>query len=142
MGTAPRAPETRHWMGAKLGSIAAAITTVVVLATAPAAGAFAPREDSSFFGVSAPNFYLMSQKGQNAALESYLTHIQATGIGWVRDAVPWPDAEPAAPIAGNHTYRWGTFDTQVTRYAQHDLTIQPVIRQTPLWAAQNEPPRP
>jgi hypothetical protein len=93
--------------GRQLGGIAAAVTIVIALAIAPAAAAFVPREDDSFFGVSAPNFYLMNQKGQGATLDSYLTHIQATGAGWVRDAVPWPDAEPTPPVAGAHTYRWG-----------------------------------
>ena len=90
---------------------------------------------ASFFGVSAPNFFLMGQKGQDGALDAYLSHIHATGVGWVRDAVPWPDAEPTPPVAGVHAYRWGAFDNQVTRFAQHGLTLQPVIRQTPSWAA-------
>ena len=136
MGTGGLTAQTGHSMaGRQLGGIAAAVTIVIALAIAPAAAAFVPREDDSFFGVSAPNFYLMNQKGQGATLDSYLTHIEATGAGWVRDAVPWPDAEPTPPVAGAHTYRWGTFDSQITRFAQHDLTIQPVIRQTPVWAA-------
>ena len=124
--------------GWRLGTLTAAITIVIALAVAPSAGAYVPRQPDSFFGVSSPNFYVMNQKGQSALLDSYLNHISAAGVGWVRDAVPWPDAEPTPPLAGNHTYRWGTFDSQITRFAQHGLTIQPVIRQTPLWAESAE----
>jgi hypothetical protein len=124
--------------GKRLGGIAVAITALIALAGAPSAGAYVPREPSSFFGVSSPNFYLMNQKGQDALLNSYLNNIQATGVGWVRDAVPWPDAESTPPVAGSHTYKWGTFDSQVTRFAQHDLTLQPIIRQTPAWAESAE----
>ena len=49
-----------------LGSVIAAIAAVIVLVGAPAAAAFVPRESSSFYGVSAPNFYLMNQQGQDA----------------------------------------------------------------------------
>lgn len=108
--------------GHRLGLLAAAITAVIALAAASPASAFVPRESSSFFGVSSPNFYLMNQKGQDALLNSYLSHIQDTGAGWLRDAVPWPDAEPNPPIAGSHTYRWDTFDSQIARIAQHGLT--------------------
>jgi hypothetical protein len=124
--------------GKGLRGIAAAITTVIVLATAPAAVAFVPRADSTFFGVSSPNFFVMNQRGQDALLSSYLSHIQATGAGWVRDAVPWPDAERLPPVAGNHTYRWADLDSQISRIAQHDLTLQPIIRQTPPWAESAE----
>jgi hypothetical protein len=117
-----------------LGTVAVAVAAVIALATASPAAAFVPREPSDFFGVSAPNFYLMNQKGQDALLNSYLSHIHDTGAGWVRDAVPWPNAEPLAPVAGNHTYRWGTFDSQIKRIAQNGLTLQPIIRQTPAWA--------
>jgi hypothetical protein len=124
--------------GKGLGSIAIAITVVIALAAAPAADAFVPRAPSSFFGVSSPNFYVMNQKGQDALLNSYLSHIRDSGAGWVRDAVPWPDAEPAPPVSGNHTYRWATFDSQIKRMAQNGLTLQPIIRQTPTWAASAE----
>jgi hypothetical protein len=139
MGRRGLGVETRRRMAARrFGTLAAAITLVIVLAMAPSAGAYVPRQPDSFFGVSSPNFYVMNQKGQSALLDSYLNHISDAGVGWVRDAVPWPDAEPTPPVAGNHTYRWGTFDSQVTRFAQHGLTIQPVIRQTPLWAESAE----
>ncbi len=121
-----------------LGRMVPAITAVIALATASSAAAFVPRESSDFFGVSSPNFYLMNQKGQDALLNSYLSHIHDTGAGWVRDAVPWPDAEPTLPIAGNHTYRWGAFDSQIKRIAQNDLTLQPIIRQTPAWAESSD----
>jgi hypothetical protein len=121
-----------------LGSVIAAITAVIVLVGAPAAAAFVPRESSSFYGVSAPNFYLMNQQGQDGLLNSYLSHIHDTGAGWVRDAVPWPDAEPTPPIAGRHTYKWGTFDSQIKRIAQNGLALQPIIRQTPAWAESAE----
>lgn len=112
-----------------LASLCAAAAAVSAVLGAGQASAFVPREPSSFFGVSSPNFFVMGQKGQTARLESYLTHIQATGVGWVRDAVPWPDAETAPGV-----YKWGSFDAQVTRLAQHNLTLQPIIRQTPAWA--------
>jgi hypothetical protein len=113
-------------------AVGAAVGILVLAISTPArAYASLPR---AYFGVSAPNFFVMGQQGRNGALDSYLTHIRDTGVGWVRDAVPWPDAEPTPPIGGVHAYRWGTFDAQVTRYAQHDLTLQPVIRQTPSWA--------
>lgn len=134
MGRSRPWAETRHGMARKLGTMAAAITTVIALIGAPSADAYVPREDASFFGVSSPNFYVMNQKGQDSLLNSYLSHIDDTGVGWVRDAVPWPDAEPIAPVAGNHTYRWTTFDSQIRRIAQDGLTLQPIIRQTPAWA--------
>ena len=130
--------ETKGRMGGKrLRTFAAAIVIVGVsaLATVSSAAAFIPREPSSFFGVSAPNFHDFQQKGQAAKLDAYVTNIQATGVGWIRDAVPWPDGEPAPPVAGTHSYNWGAFDAQVTRFAQHGLAMQPVIRQTPWWAA-------
>ncbi len=115
-----------------------AITAVIAFVAVSPAAAFVPRESSDFFGVSSPNFYLMNQKGQDALLNSYLSHIHDTGAGWVRDAVPWPNAEPTPPIAGNHTYRWGTFDSQIKRIAENGLTLQPIIRRTPAWAESAE----
>src|SRR5215216_2428788 len=124
--------------GKRVGALAAAITAVIALVGASPAAAYVPRASSSFFGVSSPNFYVMNQKGQDALLDSYLSHIHDTGAGWVRDAVPWPDAEPTPPVVGSHSYRWGTFDSQIARMAQHDLTLQPIIRQTPAWAESSE----
>lgn len=102
--------ETKSSMaGHRLGLLAAAITAVIALAAASPASAFVSRESSSVFGVSSPNFYLMNQKGQDALLNSYLSHIQDTGAGWLRDAVPWPDAEPnprspaATPTGGTRS---------------------------------------
>jgi len=128
-----RAASVARFLG-RLVAVCVIVIAILGVAVSPDRTAASAAVADDYFGVSAPNFFVMSQKGQTGALDSYLTHIRETGVDWVRDAVPWPDAEPAAPIGGVHAYRWGAFDTQVTRYAQHDLTLQPVIRQTPAWA--------
>jgi hypothetical protein len=126
-------------VGTRLGRFVAATAIAIAATTASSAEAFVPRQPSDFFGVSAPNFHDMARKGQTGALDAYLTHIQATGVGWVRDAVIWPDAEPLPPVpsTGTHNYNWNRIDSQVARFAQHRVALQPVIRQAPGWAHPN-----
>jgi hypothetical protein len=119
----------------RIAALGAAVAIVASAIAADRARAASSVPDD-YFGVSAPNFFVMGQRGQDGALDSYLTNIRGAGIDWVRDAVPWPDAEPAPPTGGAHTYRWRAFDGQITRYAEHGLTLQPVIRQTPWWATE------
>jgi hypothetical protein len=80
-----------------LGRLLAAcgIAAILSMAVSPDRAVASTTVSDDYFGISAPNFFLMSQKGQTGVLDSYLTNIRESGIDWVRDAAPWPDAEPA-----------------------------------------------
>ena len=97
------------------------LALVLGLAAAPPAGAFVQRAPSDFFGINGQELRPLAfgTPDQQAKLESQLSSLQQTGVGWVRASMPWSQVEPAAPVLGSHVYDWTASDAWVQALARH-----------------------
>jgi Cellulase (glycosyl hydrolase family 5) len=53
----------------------------------------------------------------------------------VRLNASWAAIEPRPPVAGVHSYRWGTMDEEIGALARHGMRAQPTLTQAPDWDA-------
>ena len=117
----------------------AALALLLLLLTATAAlhptsaSAYEARVPSSFFGINADLMPLLAP-GRSAELDRQLASIDSLGVDWVRSNIAWSDIEPAAPVAGAHTYNWTKLDAYVTALARHGLAMMPIPQSAPVWA--------
>jgi hypothetical protein len=99
-----------------------AATAATLLLTLAAAGPAEARPPRSFFGV-----------GPQAGLgESDFARMAAGGVGTVRIALSWPQADPHPPYGG---LRWAAPDALVDGAARHGIRVLPVFYGVPSWVA-------
>ncbi len=67
-------------------------------------------------------------------IDAQLTALRQTGATLARSDAFWEATEPAAPVAGVHSYRWGFDDEVAGSLAAHDLTWLPIIDYSAPWA--------
>jgi hypothetical protein len=115
-------------------AIATALAAVS-LAAPGAANAFEPRVPDDFYGISASEVFRLSKQGDDAAVDRHLDAIAGLGVDWVRSNVQWSDIEPLVPVGDLHLYLWADMDEYVAELAQRGLTLMPMPRGAPLWAA-------
>src|SRR5687768_5322785 len=107
-GTAvPVARQSKRFM---LALIAGAATACALAAPAQA---YEPRVPDTFFGVSAPDLWGLTEQGRDSERDRQLDGMKAAGLDWVRVEVGWREIEPNVPVAGTHTYRWDAADRLV-----------------------------
>jgi hypothetical protein len=118
-----------------LGALAAAGLAMTVPGCGSEAGQQSPAAaPSGFFGINANQLPALAVDRQTE-LDAHLSSIQALGIGFVRAGIDWRGIEPAAPVAGQHSYDFAATDAWVEALAQHDLRWMPVATiPPPQWA--------
>lgn len=62
-----------------------------------------------------------------------LPHL-AAGAKWCRQQFNWSDIEPAAPVAGVHTYSWTALDAIVAQAVADGISLRLIFASTPNWA--------
>jgi hypothetical protein len=111
---------------------ALAIATVGL--SASQASAFEPSVPESFFGISDPVLWPLTEQGRLELRDSQLPGIKAAGLDWVRTEIGWREIEPNAPQDGVHTYDWSLADNYVTALADQGLQLFPMLMPAPVWA--------
>ena len=122
-GTSPRR-SGRRWIAAPAAALA------IIGAVAPAhakTGWVGP----GYFGI---NFQQLREL-QPSARTKQLDRIERLGIRDMRVGFAWPRIEPVAPVNGDHSYRWSSFDSEIAALARHGIRPQANITQTPRWNA-------
>ena len=109
---------------------AGAIALGLGLIAAPAQ-ASSVRVPLDYYGM---NFQRLAQL-EPAAQDTHLTRIATLGISQVRLNASWAAIEPRPPVAGVHSYRWGTIDEEIGALARHGMRAQPTLTQPPDWDA-------
>ena len=61
--------------------------------------------------------------------------MQAAGSGWETVTFQWSSIEPAAPVAGVHTYDWSGFDGIAGRASAAGMHLFALFTGNPAWAA-------
>jgi hypothetical protein len=120
-----------------------AVIAVVVLALAsstprpftrpPATPRALVPHPSEMFGVSVNRVF--NDDLNPAHWDASLAAVRASGIRQARGDAFWMWAEPSAPVAGVHEYRWALLDAQAAALAKHGLRWLPVLDYSALWAA-------
>ncbi len=67
--------------------------------------------------------------------DAQLAKMKAIGLSVVRHDATWGEAEPAAPVAGQHNYRWEGFDDKAGSLARHRLRWYPILCYSAPWAS-------
>ncbi|MFL5332851.1 MAG: hypothetical protein ACJ8H8_06650, partial [Geminicoccaceae bacterium] len=116
----------RIWSLTRIGAAAASTLLLVLLAgVASAQAAY-----DGFYGINAQNLFSLP----SSSWDTHLAAMSAGGLQVVRRDASWQTAEPTAPVNGQHTYRWSSFDTQVAAYARHHLRWLPIIDYSTTWS--------
>jgi len=126
-------------------ALAAAAAAVVLTGcgggstTSVEAGPPVPRE---FFGMNAQILEQVAASGNLVYTHRSAVEIARLGIGFVRSSFDWTQVEPAAPVAGRHTYRFAPLDGWVGTLASQHLRWLPTVKGGPIpeWAASPSPP--
>lgn len=112
--------------------LAAALLALVLPASA---NAYEPRVPQTFFGISHPDLWSLTESNQTLQRDAQLDQIKAAGFDWVRIEVGWRELEPNPPSGGTHSYNWAVSDRLVTAMAQRGLELMAMPMVAPKWAA-------
>jgi hypothetical protein len=100
---------------------------MLACATVSARGAAVPAE---FYGVNSGAGLVDDPAQRPAAFQT----MRAGGLSQVRVDASWSSIEPAAPVAGVHTYVWAKYDLFVADLARNDLRWYPMLGYSAPWA--------
>ena len=112
-----------------------ALTVLAGLSSAVKAEAFEPRVPDTFFGVSAPTLWSLTESNRDDERDDQLSAMKDAGLDWARVELGWPEIEPAAPTGGAHEYRWALSDRLVAAMASRGMELMALPMATPGWAA-------
>jgi len=115
--------------------VAVCALMIAITAVSPTgAAAFEPRVPESFFGISDPDLWTLTEQGRLAQRDAQLQGIKAAGLDWVRTEIGWREIEPNAPQNGVHSYNWSLADNYVTALSHEGLRLFPMLMPAPVWA--------
>lgn len=115
-------------MKVRRAGIAAALTLVVALGGAQAAGAAV---SDSFYGV---NVQYLFDSSSSSTWSPQLAAVSGAGISLAREDARWQNVEPRAPSGGHHSYNWSLYDSFVTVMAQNHVRWYPIVDYSTSWS--------